>query len=199
MILSEVGIVFSGTSWPVRVSFENYTTLYTPFPCNRHYRLRVLWVYLTPLRSSAILLSVGIAYSHNIFFCLGYGLVLFPGFPFRASVYAYPTQYSRTKGSHKFLIASLPTCHAQRTPTAPPKSHLYRLLCIGFRCVKNVADCIDWYNDADTASGRCVFPVAYRVLCVRFAHPPLFAFAAVFTAQRSAGYATLDTGGWLNL
>jgi hypothetical protein len=31
-------------------------------------------------------------------------------------------------------------------------------------------------------SGMCEFPVAYVVLCVRFAHPPLFACAAVETA-----------------
>lgn len=44
----------------------------------------------------------------------------------------------------------------------------------------------------------CVSPVAYVVLCVRFA-----SFVRLCRShnrwQRSAGHATLDTGGWLDL
>jgi len=40
--LSEVCIAFSSPTCPVRVSFEDYTTLSTPSPCDRLSRLRVI-------------------------------------------------------------------------------------------------------------------------------------------------------------
>ena len=85
------------------------------------------------------------------------------------------------QGSHKFL--SLLSIHATPQDTGSPSgTSPWRFLCFGFRRVKNVADCIDTYNDADIASGRCDSPVAYMVLCVRFALPPLFTYAAAHAA-----------------
>ncbi|MEQ1560300.1 MAG: hypothetical protein ABL933_15370 [Methyloglobulus sp.] len=55
-----------------------------------------------------------------------------------------------------------------------------------------------YYNDADIASGMCVSPVAYVVLCVRFA-PLVHVCRSCNRLQRSAKDATLDTGGWLDL
>ena len=49
-----------------------------------------------------------------------------------------------------------------------------------------------------TASGLCVPPVAYMVLCVRFASI-VHVCSSRNHLQRSAGDATLDTGGWLDL
>jgi hypothetical protein len=49
-----------------------------------------------------------------------------------------------------------------------------------------------------TASGLCVPPVAYMVLCVRFASI-VHVCSSRNHLQRSAGHATLDTGGWLDL
>lgn len=48
------------------------------------------------------------------------------------------------------------------------------------------------------ASGICVSPVAYGVLCVRFASLVRICSSRNHL-QRSAGHATLDTGGWLDL
>ena len=49
-----------------------------------------------------------------------------------------------------------------------------------------------------TASGICVSPVAYVVLCVRFVSL-VRVCRSRNRLQRSAGHATLDTGGWLDL
>ena len=96
----------------------------------------------------------------------------------------YPHTLNRFReqyGSHKFL--PLLSTHATPLDTdSPSEVSPYRLLRIGFRHVKNVADCIDFANDADMASGMCESPVAYVVLCVRFTYPPLFTCAAVETA-----------------
>jgi hypothetical protein len=54
------------------------------------------------------------------------------------------------------------------------------------------------YNDAGLASGMCVAPVAYGVLGVRFASLVRIGSSRNHW-QRSAGHATLDTGGWLDL
>src|SRR5438105_9333997 len=62
MASSEVGIACSGPSSPDNVSFTSYVLLFGPSPCDRLYRLRVLWANLTPRESSAALLLVGRAY-----------------------------------------------------------------------------------------------------------------------------------------
>jgi hypothetical protein len=61
-----------------------------------------------------------------------------------------------------------------------------------------VADCFDTLNDADMTSGRCISPVAYVILCVRFISL-VHACRSHSRLQRSARNATLDTGGWLDL
>ena len=80
---------------------------------------------------------------------------------------------------------------------SPSEISPLRFLCIGFRHHKNVADCINKLTML-TASGICVSPVAYMVLCVRFV-----SFVHICRSrnrkQRSARNATLDTGGWLDL
>ena len=48
-----------------------------------------------------------------------------------------------------------------------------------------------------TASGKCASPVAYVVLCVRFA-PLVHICRSQNRLQHSARDATLDTGGWLD-
>jgi len=53
-----------------------------------------------------------------------------------------------------------------------------RFLCVGFRWSENVAICFVRLFDANSASGMCISPVTYAVLCVRFVWP-LFAFVAV--------------------
>jgi hypothetical protein len=59
---SEVGTIYSGLSYPVRVSFMGYTAPSLPSPCGRPYRLRVLWSDLTPHRPSGVLRFVGTPY-----------------------------------------------------------------------------------------------------------------------------------------
>jgi len=58
---SEVGIGSSGPK-PANVSFADRVLLSAPSPCDRRYRLRVVWADLTPCESSAALLSVELAY-----------------------------------------------------------------------------------------------------------------------------------------
>ena len=48
------------------------------------------------------------------------------------------------------------------------------------------------------ASGRCIFPVVYAFLCVRFIYF-VHQCHRFLHVHRSAIDATLDTGGWLNL
>ena len=101
-----------------------------------------------------------------------------------------------TMGSHKFL--PFLSIHATLQDTdSPSEISPLRFLCIGFRHHKNVADCINKLTML-TASGICVSPVAYMVLCVRF-----ISFVHVCRSrnrkQRSARNATLDMGGWLDL
>jgi hypothetical protein len=80
-----------------------------------------------------------------------------------------------------------------------------RFLCIGFRYVNNVADCFYTLNDAYRfrdmrIPGVYPEPVegAYGVLCVRFVSL-VRVCRSLNRLQRSAGHATLDTGGWLDL
>ncbi len=44
----------------------------------------------------------------------------------------------------------------------------YRFLCVGFQKVNSVAVCFIRINEAEIASGWCVTPLAYMILCVRF-------------------------------
>jgi hypothetical protein len=104
-----------------------------------------------------------------------------------------------TQGPHKFL--SLLSTHATPLDTdSPSEVSPMRLLCIGFRCVKNVADCIYSLNDADIASGMCVIPCG---LCGSLCTLRRSSFVDVYSSRnhlyRSAGCATLDMGGWLDL
>jgi len=100
-------------------------------------------------------------------------------------------------GSHKFL--SLLFTHATSPDTdSPSETSPWRFLCVGFRRVKNVADCFDSLDDADMTSGRCISPVAYVILYVRFISL-VRACRSPSRLPRSARDATLDTGGWLGL
>jgi len=54
------------------------------------------------------------------------------------------------------------------TPTDPLESYLLRFLCVGFHRGEGVAICFNKIYDADIASGRCISPMPYYVLCVRF-------------------------------
>lgn len=113
--------------------------------------------------------------------CLGFGYFRFRVSPFVANV-RIPCSVSR---NHKGLTSSCrfsPHMPRPRTPAAPREPHRKRFLCVAFRRVKNVGNCIAVPNGADLTSGMCESPVAYVVLCVRFAYPPLFACAAVVTA-----------------
>ena len=56
------------------------------------------------------------------------------------------------------LSASLPACHALRTPADPPASHHQRGGCGGFRCVTTVAVCLHALPRLSQPSGTCAFP-----------------------------------------
>ncbi len=43
-----------------------------------------------------------------------------------------------------------------------------RFLCVGFQLFNTVAVCAFTFNEALFASGWCVTPLAYQILCVRF-------------------------------
>ena len=115
----------------------------SPSPCNRRYRLKVLWDDLTPLNPSGALLVVDTSYLER----------RLKGLP---SSWCF---------SH-YMPRSL-------TPAVPPESHHLRFLCIGFRHVKTVANCIYTPDKAELLWGGtsplrlAVFPVyASRLLFV---------------------------------
>jgi len=70
------------------------------------------------------------------------------------------------------LASSTSFLSAHVTPINTGKSSRIsplRFFCVGFRFPENVAICLLSSNDAKKiASGICVSPVTYAVLCVRF-------------------------------
>ena len=54
-------------------------------------------------------------------------------------------------------------------------------------------------NEAEIASGWCVTPLAYKILCVRFTSVVHVCYSFPTITTLSARGATLDTGGWLAL
>ena len=77
---SEVGIVFSGPTCPVRVSFAGYITLLTPSPCTRLSRAPSI-MGQSDSPSAFSLPSFQLARLTCTKPDLGFGLPPFPGFP----------------------------------------------------------------------------------------------------------------------
>ena len=95
-------------------------------------------------------------------------------------------------GLSQVLGASLSACQALRTPADPPASCHERCLCIGFRCVKTVAVCIDRLDEAVPDFRVCGHPSGLQSsLCT------LHMVCSEFCS--SSPRATLGTGGWLDL
>ena len=68
--------------------------------------------------------------------------------------------------SHHFLSIHVTPYNTGKSSRISPN----RFFCIGFRQLHNVVICFETTNDAKkTASGMCISPVTYIVLCVRFA------------------------------
>jgi len=99
----------------------------------------------------------------------GFGLTLFPGFPFCASLSAYRPLLPGAYGASQVLDASLLACQALGPRQTLGTLAMTRALCVGLRHVNTVAVCIDSFYEAEIASGWCVTPLAYKILCVRFA------------------------------
>ena len=165
----------SSPSCPVGVSFTSYAKLYIPFPCT----------WLSHAQS-----TMNVSDSHH---SLQPSFVGWVGLP--ASTVIPPV--SGTEWVSQVLIISLDTCHAQAhrqtlqslTKTTPLCRLPLRLQCRHLHL---------YSNDAESASGTCVSPVTYTVLCVRFTSVvPVCRSRNRW--QRSVRGATLDTGGWLSL
>ena len=94
------------------------------------------------------------------------------------------------EGSPKFLM--LLSLHATLyDPGSPSRISPYRFSCSGFRCVKVVANCIYYFNGAESLEGSTL-PLRPTVFSV-YASPVLFTGAY----PGSATGATLGTGCWL--
>ena len=121
---------------PGNVSFAGYVSLSAPSPCERPYRLRVLWADLTPWQPSASLLLLGRGSLPGCFLglMLGSGLPQFRGFPVcgSLSVSLAPAPVQELPGSPKFL--SFLSTHATLLvdPGRPSESSPKRPLCVGF-------------------------------------------------------------------
>lgn len=107
------------------------------------------------------------------------------------------TTHQEPMGSRKF--SSFLSTHATLQDIDSPSGiSPLRFLCIGFRHVNVAADCFYTLNDAyrfrdlRIPCGLCSSLCTLRLHCSRFA-------VVETTLQRSAGHATLDTVGWLNL
>ena len=105
--------------------------------------------------------------------CLGFSVVPCPGFPFRASITAFPTTtfpIGRSPwgfpSSRSYLFLHATACGLRRTfPSSP-----YRmLLCCLRRSLTPSTSATISFRSCTNISGCAVTPAAYRILCVRFA------------------------------
>ena len=95
-------------------------------------------------------------------------------------------------GLSQVLGTSLSACQALRTPVDPQASCHERCLCVGFRCVKTVAVCIDRLDEAVPDFRVCGHPSGLQSsLCT------LHMVCSEFCS--SSPRATLGTGGRLDL
>ena len=201
----------------------DYVPSLAPSPSERLSRLRVLWASLTSQRPSARLLS-GWQGVPVIRLGLGFGILQFPGFPCRGSLSAYPAVPPGTDGTSQVLERfSFPMPGARdlgRPSGISPRRNLRstfvfsvvrlvsrrchaisiivptcRFLCIGFRCVDDVATCIFALNEAESLRGGAS-PLWPRE-CSVYASRLLFACTAGHTPQIPLRQPRKTRYGWV--
>jgi hypothetical protein len=154
----------SSPSCPVKVSFAGYAVQSTPSPC--------MWLSHTPSTMSE-------SDSHTVFSHPSFGWVGLPVAKFRylllatqePPLLANPNKPSINPGTTRVsqvLIISLCTCHAFKHRQILQNLTLTILL-YGLPSTRQRRHLLSRSYDAKTASGMCVSPVTYAVLCVRFA------------------------------
>ena len=130
---------------PAQVSFEGYVSLSAPSPCERRYRLPVLYGLIRlpkGLPSSSVWLGRRTCQPRSKMVSLRLASV--SGFPLAwlNNRMAYISSVvPGANGASHVPDVSLHACHALMTPADPPESRPYRFLCIGFRAVNDVAPC----------------------------------------------------------
>ena len=138
-----------GPTCPDCVSCASCVSLSAPSPCERRYRLRVLWADPTPEGHRLSYLSFRI------------------GLPAREAA-------GTVRVSQVLVRFSRHMPRSLWTPADLRKAHLYRFLCVGFWTVNTIAICSRWlspptqFTGLYQASGNTVSLVAYVVPCVRF-------------------------------
>jgi len=113
-------------------------------------------------------------------------------------LYGLPDNGVLPSGSLRGLTSS---CHFSpymprpRTPAAPPESYHSDSFVLPSVTLKTSAAALMLLSMLTWLQGCAYSPAAYTVLCVRFA-PFVHARGSRNRLRRSAGRATLDTGGW---
>src|SRR5215813_1641925 len=125
--------------------------------------------------------------------CVGSSIVPCPGFPFRASGAVDHTPSFSTAGTSgaSQVLRRLSSCMPRPEDSggpAPP-SHVGWAR-VAFGSVKTLGVRNKPFRSCTSTSGDAAPPMAYRILCLRFAH-------LVRRSHGSAMDARLDTGGWL--
>jgi hypothetical protein len=172
---SEVGLQYSGPTCPAQVSFAGCVLPSGPSPCTWLSHAQSTMPDKTPQGHPA-----GFPFDSNPpppsgfpCRCLGPSIVPCPGFPFRASITAFPTTTFPTgrspwgfPSSRSYLFLHATACGLRRTfPSSP-----YRMLLCCLRCtLKPSASATISFRSCTSISGCAVTPAAYRILCVRFA------------------------------
>ena len=117
--------------------------------------------------------------------------------PVCGSPAAYPRQPTRKRWGLASSCRFSPHMPRSRTSAVPRESHHYDSS-VWASVTLTTSPTAFILLTMLTASGICVSPVAYVVLCVRFVSL-VRVCRSLNRLQRSAGHATLDTGGWLDL
>ena len=214
--------MFSSPTCPADVSYVDYVPLLAPSPCKRLSRLRVVWASLTSQRPSARLL-LGWQGVPVFRLGLGFGILQFPGFPCRGIIripcrsprnrwdlsssrrFSFPMPGARDLGRpsgisprrnlrSKFVFSVVRLvsrrCHAISIiiPTC-------RFLCIGFRCVDDVATCIFALNEVESLRGGA--SPHWPRECSVYASRLLFACTAGHTPQIPLRQPRKTRYGWV--
>ena len=173
-------MTYSSLSYPVHVSFASYTALSLPSPCERCYRLRVIWSDLTPHGPSGVLLAL-VTPTLN-------GETMGPP-RFLASLFLRATlsDPDRPSGISPFTI---PLCWIPRTlkPSPPALNEVTRLNRFG-----------ECGLPCGPQDALCTPRVHCSVIQDIDATPPHMVGVASIYLTTSFAHATLDRGGWLGL
>jgi hypothetical protein len=169
---------WSGSACPGKVSFTGFGCLSAPSPCERPYRLRVLWADPTPEGLSASLLHL----DSDPPTCSWIGSGQRPNAPTHDRNPSDLPSSWRFSPTHATLFVD---------PGRPSESSPIRSLCVGFWYRYTIATCFILGNEAVSRLQGLRSPLRPMWF-------PVYASAVSFGSLTSSTTATLGTGGWLS-